>query len=193
MVLPKMSVLDKTQLEDRMRAELEGLFRLTERIHAEGPVELAEGRAAAGPLIEPLAIVGYFKIDGGRLASGSRMISADNARLLRLMMNHFLIMNPIWEAWDRERARSNAPPRRKKRTVNYYVDMGAFGAFPLPVDAERITTIASRLAERGLLIKSKDGNRNVYRFSDWFRACFPVLIRDGGDLRPESRSLFDFG
>jgi len=45
--------------------------------------------------------------------------------------------------------------------------------------SDRITSLAKRLAEGGLLEKPKDGHWYVFRFSDWFRARFPVLIGNG--------------
>jgi len=56
------------------------------------------------------------------------------------------------------------------------MDLPGLGAIPIPIRSDRITSLSNNLAERGRLVKSKDGKRNVYRFSDWFRACFPVLL-----------------
>jgi hypothetical protein len=58
------------------------------------------------------------------------------------------------------------------------VDLPGIGAIPIPINSDRITSLSNNLAERGLLVKSKDRKRNVYRFSEWFRACFPALLEE---------------
>ena len=88
---------------------------------------LTEGRAAARALIEPLAGADYFRIEGDRLAAGSRMVSADDSRTLRGMMDHILVMRPIWDAWETEKAGAGAPPRRKKRTEDFCMEVSGFG------------------------------------------------------------------
>jgi hypothetical protein len=160
-----------------MRSELADLFRLAERIRLNGYVPLDEGKRLAGPYLLPLARVNFLRIERERLIAGSRMLSLDKARRLRLMMGDFLAMKPVLEAWDAERAGKDAPVRRRKPIVVYYLDVAGLGRRPFPVHSSRLDAIANRLVERGLLEKTKSGVRNIYRLSDWLRAIFQVLLR----------------
>jgi len=167
-------IKEKSQ-DDRIRERLTVLFRLTEKIHKDGFTTLDEGRELLGPILEPLIETDYFKIDGTHLVIGKSAPSAENARKLKNMMNHFLIMRPIWDTWKIEQKGAKASRRRKKKTEDFLVDLPGLGAIPIPIRSDRITSLSNNLAERGLLMKSKDGKRNIYRFSDWFRACFQAL------------------
>ena len=172
-----MSSTGKKSQDDRIRKELTTLFKFTEKIYKEGSVTIDEGKELLGSLLETLVKMDYFRIDGSRLMAGKSTPSAENARKLRNMMNHFLIMRPIWDTWKFEQKGARVSRKRKKKTENFFLDLGGLGAIPIPIRSDRITSLSNNLAERGLLVKSKDGKRNVYRFSDWFRACFPELLK----------------
>jgi hypothetical protein len=78
--------------------------------------------------------------------------------------------------WKFEQKGAKASRKKRKKTEDFFIDLGNFGAIPIPIRSDRITSLSNNLAERGILVKSKDGKRNIYRFSDWFRACFQALL-----------------
>jgi hypothetical protein len=94
--------MNERSQDDKIREKLTILFKLTERLHKDGSVPLGEGKELLGPILEPLVQMDYFRIDGTQLMTGKSAPSAENARKLRNMMNHFLIMRPIWDTWKFE-------------------------------------------------------------------------------------------
>ncbi|MEW5805056.1 MAG: hypothetical protein AB1847_23470 [bacterium] len=161
-------------LDEKVRKNLETLFRFTEQLHHIKHVPEKDARNIFGITLQPLIETDYFKLERDVIMLGANAPTEQNARRLRHLMNHFLIMGIIWNAWSFEK--TGKADRRKKIAKYFSSPLGLAGIISFTVDRDRMISISNKLAERGLLVKSFEGRRNVYLLSPWFRAYFPALL-----------------
>lgn len=161
-------------LDEEIRKNLATLFRFTEQLHRIKKVPKKDAINIFGRTLPSLIETDYFRLEKDVILLGANAPTEQDARRLRLLMNHFLIMDIIWDAWDFEK--SGKVNKRKEIVKNFSFLLVPGGIISISVDRNRIVSISNKLAERGLLVKLSDGRRNVYRFSPWFRKYFPALL-----------------